>query len=57
MHYTTDKGDVGVAVISADLIKRGFDVLQPLSSSLPTGIGPSIPLSREIRLLTGICGS
>ena len=35
MHYTTDKGDIGVAVVSADLIKRGLDVLSPLSSSLP----------------------
>jgi hypothetical protein len=35
MHYTTDKGDIGVAVVSADLIKKGLDVLQPLSSSLP----------------------
>ena len=35
MHYTTDKGDIGVAEISADIMKRGVDVLRPLSASLP----------------------
>lgn len=35
MHHTTDKGDIGVAVVSADLIKKGLDVLHPISSTSP----------------------
>lgn len=35
MHYTSDKGDLGVAIVTADLIKRGFDVMLPLSATLP----------------------
>ena len=35
MHYTTDKGDIGVAMATADMIKHGFDIFYPISSTLP----------------------
>lgn len=30
-----DKGDFGVALVTADLIKKGFDILVPVSASSP----------------------
>lgn len=35
MHHTTDKGDVGVAYVTADLISRGLTVLSPVSATSP----------------------
>lgn len=35
MHPTSDKGDLGTVSVMADLIRKGFDVCQPISSTLP----------------------
>lgn len=35
MHHTTDKGDIGVAYVTAELISRGLAVLTPVSASSP----------------------
>jgi hypothetical protein len=34
-HITTDKGDIGVAKVIADLIEKGFPVFTPISASCP----------------------
>lgn|SRR6056300_495445 len=35
IHPTTTKGDYGVVMVTADLIKRGYDVLTPISHTSP----------------------
>lgn len=35
MHETGDKGDIGVAYVTANLIEQGFSVLMPVSSTSP----------------------
>ena len=35
MHVTSDKGDIGVLSIAADLTKKGCDIFIPMSSTLP----------------------
>lgn len=35
IHPTTTKGDYGVVMVTADLIKRGYDVLTPVSHTSP----------------------
>lgn len=35
MHETGDKGDIGVAYVTASLIEQGFSVLMPVSSTSP----------------------
>ena len=37
-HHTKEKGDIGVTVIIADLSKKGFKILTPLSEHLPFDI-------------------
>lgn len=34
-HKTTDKGDIGVAIVTADLIKKKFSVFTPISATCP----------------------
>lgn len=34
-HVTTDKGDLGVAMITADLIEKGISVFNPISATSP----------------------
>lgn len=34
-HRTSWKGDIGVAVVTADLVKSGIDVMMPISEHLP----------------------
>ena len=35
MHVTGTKGDIGVSAVTFDLLRRGYDVLIPLSSASP----------------------
>lgn len=35
MHHTKDKGDIGSLVIAADIAKKGFKLLSPMSEHLP----------------------
>jgi hypothetical protein len=34
MNDTTRKGDIGVALATADLLRQGYDVLKPISDKL-----------------------
>lgn len=34
-HATTDKGDIGIANVTADLIEQGFSILTPVSATSP----------------------
>lgn len=34
-HITADKGDIGVAMVTADLIERGIPVFTPVSAASP----------------------
>lgn len=34
-HITTDKGDIGVLLVSADLIKKGIPIFTPISATCP----------------------
>ena len=38
-HVTASKGDIGVAYVMADLIKKGADVLTPMSQVSPYDLG------------------
>ena len=38
-HITTSKGDIGVAYVMADLIKKGADILTPMSQVSPYDLG------------------
>lgn len=46
-HHTKDKGDIGVAVIIADLYKKGLKVLTPMSEHLPFDIVAYDPASDD----------
>ena len=35
MHQTGSKGDIGVAMATADLIEKGFDILAPICANSP----------------------
>lgn len=37
-HITTDKGDLGVAMVTADLIEKGVAIFTPISASSPFDI-------------------
>lgn len=35
MHHTTTKGDIGVAMVTADLLCQGYEVMMPVSAVSP----------------------
>ena len=48
MHHTKDKGDLGMIQIMADLSRKGFKILTPLSEHLPFDIVAYHPDSGDL---------